>query len=211
MADGFDLADVAAAEIDALFPSMPDNARRELLIAGLLAFHRDRFQGASTRALAKSAGLSSAALYVHFESKAALLFEIARAGHQSVLDAVTAATRAAGGDARRQILTFVEAFTRWHAEHAAVARIIQYEFEALRGQHRAQIVRLRREVENVLRAALLAGMKDGSIAIDDPDTTRRALLSLSIDAVRWFRASGRITPAELGREYAALADRLISR
>jgi AcrR family transcriptional regulator len=200
-----------AAEIDALFPQMPDNRRRELLIAGLRSFQVVGFHGTSTRAVAKAAGLSPAAVYVHFESKVALLYEIALAGHRGSLDAVRAALDADRASSRHRVLTFVETFTTWHASHAAVARVIQYEMSALPDDKRSRVVRVRRATEGLLRAEMLAGIKDGSISVDDPDTTRRALLSLGVDVARWYRRSGRIAPDDLGRQYAALADGLLGR
>ena len=61
------------------------------MLSGLRSFAEHGFHATTTRDIAGGAGMSPAALYVHFPSKAALLFEISRSGHESALNLVTAA------------------------------------------------------------------------------------------------------------------------
>jgi AcrR family transcriptional regulator len=61
----------------------PPSSRR-LLLAALEAFAAHGFDGATTRDIAGRAGMSPAAVYVHYGSKAELLYEISRTGHDEV-------------------------------------------------------------------------------------------------------------------------------
>lgn len=198
-----------ADEIDTILPDLPRNAQRELLIAGLELFGTIGYHGTSTRAIAKAAGVSDAALYVHYPSKAALLYELARAGHATVLGAVREALANAPDDPRRRVLTFVQVFTAWHAEHAALARVVQYELGALVEPGRSEVRELRRELEKILRHELAAGQKAGAFVFDELDTVQLALLSLGIDVVRWWATSKEKNPQRLGERYADLIDRLL--
>lgn len=63
-----------------LWPRIQPDAARRLLMAGAGSFAERGFHATTTRHIASGAGMSPAALYVHFPSKAALLFEISRRG-----------------------------------------------------------------------------------------------------------------------------------
>ena len=198
-----------AREIDTVLPWVPRNAQRDLLIAGLALFREHGYHGTSTRAVANAAGVSDAALYVHYRSKSALLLELEVAGHTAVLKAVEAAIAAAGDDPRRRLYAFVRAFTTWHAEHASLARVVQYELHALDEPGRAQVMALRRRTENLVAAELERGQTMGMFEIEDLETTRLVLLSLGIDVARWYRSGKSPEPEVLGARYAAIAQLLL--
>ncbi len=201
----------ALAEVESIVPDLGASRRRDLLAAGLRQFHEVGFHGATTRSIAESAGMSSAALYAHYPSKSALLYELELAGHRAALDAVEQGLRAAApATGLDGVLTYIGVFVRWHAEHASIARLIQYEFGALTGQQRATIVRLRRRTERLLERQVSDGIADGSVHVDDPQATVRALLSLAIDVARWYSPDGRLTPEELGTQYVGLAQRMVA-
>lgn len=198
-----------AEEIDTVFPTVSTNAHRSLLIAGLSMFREQGFHGASTRGIAKEAGVSDAALYVHYPSKNALLLEIALAGHSAVLDAVKEAVVSAPDDPRSRVLAFVRAATQWHAEHSALARVVQYELHALEEPGRSAIVALRREYSDLLRREIKAGVSSGDFHIDDLEMTLVALLSMSIDVARWYGQRWSPDPSDLGAGYAGLSNRIL--
>ena len=54
-------------------------------------------------------------------------------------------------------------------------------------------------------------MADGSFAPVDVKRVTRAMLSLSIDLVRWYRLDGSDSPEQLGEFYADLALKLVER
>lgn len=199
----------AAEQIDTVFPYVSRNAHRQLLISGLSLFWELGFHGTSTRAIARGAGVSDAALYVHYPSKAALLFELAKAGHGSVLDAVKSAMDKTDPDPRSRVLAFIEAFTTWHAQHSELARVVQYELRTLEEPGRSEIVALRREFGKLLRAELVAGVNANAFNIVDIEATQMALLSMGIDVARWFGIGNSPDPKELGMGYAAICDRML--
>src|SRR5689334_22341445 len=67
------------------WPEIQPEAARRLMRAGLESFARRGYHATTTRDIATAAGMSPAALYVHFSSKAALLYEISRSGHEQTL------------------------------------------------------------------------------------------------------------------------------
>ena len=81
--------------------------------------------------------MSPAAVYVHFASKEALLYELSLVGHQAALEIVVAAADAAPGDpAGAAAQAVVSDFAAWHARHRRTARVVQYELAALTPAHR---------------------------------------------------------------------------
>src|SRR5487761_760096 len=73
---------------DDLWADIQPAAARRLLRAALESFATCGYHGTSTRHIATEAGMSPAAVYVHYRSKAQLLFEISRRGHESALGCV---------------------------------------------------------------------------------------------------------------------------
>ena len=134
-----------------LWAGIESESSRRLLLAALAAFARRGFQAATTREIGEGAGMSPAAVYVHYESKSDLLYEISRIGHQSVLDVVEDALRDAPQDPEQRVRRFVAAFAKWHADHHVVARVIQYELKALPPRQFRRIAEVRKRFEELSR------------------------------------------------------------
>lgn len=183
------------------------SARDRLLTAAVAAFSEHGFHATTTRDIASRARMSPAAVYVHHASKEELLYAISREGHADTLDAVRAA--ATQGDPVRRLQDVVRAFTTWHAEHHAMARIVQYELGALSPAHFAEVAAMRRQIEQVMRETLTHGTAAGAFEVADVRGTALALLSLGIDVARWFRDGGELSVSELGELYADLAVRMV--
>ena len=183
---------------------------RTLLTSAVHCFASRGFTGTTTRDVSAGAGLSPAALYVHFRSKEDVLFEIARRGHHRALEAVDVPAVTAGGDPPARLREVVSRFVAWHARHHVAARVCQYELAALSPEHHAEIVGIRREFPELFRRVLADGVDRGDFAPVDTGRVVRALLSLGVDLVRWYRPDGADSPEQLGRFYAGLAVSMVS-
>src|SRR5438105_3367977 len=93
-----------------LWAGIESESSRRLLLSALAAFARHGFEAATTREIGEGAGMSPAAVYVHYRAKSDLLHEISRIGHQSVLDEVEQALRDAPPDPVERVRRFVAAF-----------------------------------------------------------------------------------------------------
>ncbi|MFH8790424.1 TetR/AcrR family transcriptional regulator [Streptomyces roseoverticillatus] len=185
----------------------PDAARR-LVTAAVEAFAERGYHATTTRDIAGRAGMSPAALYIHYKTKEELLYRISIVGHRLALDILRRARDSAGGPADR-LSEAVRAFVRWHAEHHTTARVVQYELGALAEEHYAEIVALRRNTDAAVRAIVEDGVAAGEFDTPDVPGTTLAVLSLCIDVARWFNAEGKRTPDEVGELYADLALRMV--
>jgi AcrR family transcriptional regulator len=185
----------------------PDASRR-LLLAAVDSFAELGYHGTSTRHIAAGAGMSAGALYVHYRTKADLLFQIALTVHESVLAELEGAVRGVEGHAAR-VRALMYAFARWHARHHRAARVIQNELGALDAAHARRISAIRRRVRALVREEVRAGAAAGAFDVADIEGTARAMSSLAIDVCRWYRPEGPRSPEEIGALTAHLSLRML--
>ncbi|WEH43867.1 TetR/AcrR family transcriptional regulator [Streptomyces sp. AM 2-1-1] len=185
----------------------PEAARR-LLVAAVEAFAERGYHATTTRDIAGRAGMSPAALYIHYKTKEELLHRISRIGHDRALSLLDAAADGDGRPADRLALA-VRSFVLWHAERFATARVVQYELDALSDEHRAEIIELRRRTDAAMRRIIAEGVEAGEFDVPDVPGTALAVLSLCIDVSRWFNAQGSRTPEEVGALYVDLVLRMV--
>jgi AcrR family transcriptional regulator len=176
---------------------------RALLSSAVLCFAAGGFQATTTREITTRIGISPGALYVHFESKEEVLYEIVRTGHTRVLEDLRALP--ADDDARAYLCRLVATFVSWHARHHTVGRICQYELAPLLPAHYDKILALRGEINTMFRDAVHRHIGNAPISDANVNRIARAILSLGVDLVRWYRLDGPDTPSRLGEFYADLA------
>jgi AcrR family transcriptional regulator len=186
----------------------PSDSVRRLLGAAAEAFADQGYHATSTRDIASRAGLSPAGVYVHFPSKEELLFQVSRSGHEDALALVQQAIAGAPTPAA-QVAAVVARFSEWHVEHYAIARVVQHEFPHLSPKHRAEVLRLRKQIDAAVREVLTAGKESGELVVDDIADTTLALLSIVVDVARWYSPHLTRTPEQIGRTNASLGLRLV--
>lgn len=193
---------------DAPWGEVAPEAARRLLVAAVEAFAERGYHATTTRDIAGRAGMSPAALYIHYKTKEELLHRISGIGHTKALEILEGAAEGPG-TATERLADAVRSFVRWHAGRYATARVVQYELDALRPEHRDEIVALRRQSDAVVRRIIEEGIAAGEFDVDDVRGTAVAVLSLCIDVARWFNVRGRRTPEEVGELYAGLVLRMV--
>jgi AcrR family transcriptional regulator len=191
-----------------LWPDVQPDAARRLMLAAVESFADRGYHATTTRDIAAAAGMSPAALYVHFSSKAALLFAISQSGHEQTLSLVESVARRSEPP-RERMRKIVEDFVSWHARRHTVARVVQYELQALPEKEYAVVADLRRRIEHLVRDVIAEGVEEGVFTVDDLRTSARAVLSLGVDVARWYSDRTDKTPKALGREYGALVLRML--
>lgn len=183
-------------------------AQARLIDAAIASFAEHGYHATTTRDIAARAEMSPAALYVHHDSKESLLFEISRSGHEVAADVIREAI-AREDKPQNQLRSAVYDFTLWHTENSPLARVVQYEFGALDTEHRRVIISMRRGIEQELAAVVEAGIASGDFSVNDVLETTRAILSLSIDVVRWFDPARSSKGKDIAELYSQLALRMV--
>jgi AcrR family transcriptional regulator len=199
--------ETAGGETSAWGEVTPDAARR-LLIAAVEAFAERGYHATTTRDIAGRAGMSPAALYIHYKTKEELLHRISRIGHAKALEILQVAARREG-TATERLTDAVSSFVRWHAGGRTTARVVQYELDSLGPDARAEILALRRQCDAEIRGIIEDGMASGEFDVLDVKGTTLAVMSLCIDVARWFNVDGPWTPDEVGALDADLVLRMV--
>src|SRR5437763_15943399 len=160
-------------------------------------FAEKGYHGTSTADLAEAMGVQKGSLYAHIESKADLLWDVARDGaaaFHAALDGIDD-----GLPATEKIRLALRAHLRVVAEQLDVATVFIREWRYLDGERREQFLAERRRYEERFRALFREGREHGELRTDLDDGTA-ALLALSAAnwAYTWLRP---------GADTDALADR----
>ena len=183
---------------------------RRLLLSATACFAANGFHGTTTRHIAAGAGLSPAALYVHFPSKELALHEVVRLGHEHAYSILTEPDIEALTAPDERLAALVSRYTRFHARHHVVARVCQYELSALLPEHYTEVLRVRHATNEIFQTAVATGVDSGVFRPDlDVRRVSRALISVAIDLVRWYRPDGPDSPEQLGEFNAELALRIV--
>ncbi len=160
--------------------------RAELTRAAARLFAEKGYHGTSVGDLAEALGLQKGSLYTHIDSKADLLWEVAREGAEAFHEALDALPE--DGPVLDRIRAALRAHLRVVAEQLDIATVFVREWRYLEGERREQFVAERRRYEERIRALFREGREVGELRTDLDDGTA-ALLALSAAnwAYTWLR------------------------
>lgn len=116
-------------------PAPTTQERSNVTRARLLDVAVRAFAGTSTRDIATAVGLSPAAVYVHFDSKEEVLYQICQRGYDTSLWLVEVSL-AQSEDPSEQLPGIIRAFALDHTRNYTSGRVVNYELESLSPQHR---------------------------------------------------------------------------
>jgi AcrR family transcriptional regulator len=179
----------------------PVSARR-LLAAALEAFASRGYHGTTTRDIATRVNMSSAAIYSHYSSKEALLYQIVKSAHVNLLGRMRSALAIYVSPIQR-VHSLATTLARFHATMHTAARVATYEMPFLAPKHRSEIAALREEMAGMMRATLSQGRASGDFILTNLELTNLMILSIAIDISRWYSPKGHLTADEIADVYAA--------
>jgi AcrR family transcriptional regulator len=178
--------------------------RNELTRQAARLFAEKGYHGTSIGDLAEAMGVQKGSLYAHIDSKADLLWEVARDGaaaFQAALDAIDDTV-----PATERIRLALRAHLRVVAEQLDVATVFIREWRYLEGERREEFVAERRRYEERFRALFREGRELGGLRTDLDDATATLLtLSAANWAYTWIRPDTD-TDALADRFFAVMLD-----
>lgn len=177
----------------------------KLVEAATRRFAERGYHGTSVRDVASDARMTVAGLYHHFSSKQELLRWIMVEALEDVLHRTRTALEGADDDPRSRLHALVVAWLRFHTERQPEALIGSSEIRSLDVANRELVVGLRDEQEAVFREVIEDGRAAGVFATPHPKEATRAIITMGWSVSSWFRASGPLTPEQLGERYAFFA------
>jgi TetR/AcrR family transcriptional regulator, cholesterol catabolism regulator len=160
--------------------------RNELTRQAARLFAEKGYHGTSIGDLAEAMGVQKGSLYAHIDSKADLLWDVARGGaaaFHSALDEVDDTL-----PATEKIRYALRAHLRVVAEQLDVATVFIREWRYLEGERREEFIAERRRYEERFRALFREGRELGELRTDLDDATATLLaLSAANWAYTWIR------------------------
>jgi AcrR family transcriptional regulator len=178
--------------------------KTELTRQAARLFAEKGYHGTSIGDLAEAMGVQKGSLYAHIESKADLLWEVARDGaaaFHAALDAVPEELKAT-----EKIRLALRAHLRVVAEQLDVATVFIREWRYLEGERRDEFLAERRRYEERIRSLFREGRELGELRTDlDDGTATLLVLSAANWAYTWLRPGGETDPLA-DRFFAVLLD-----
>jgi TetR/AcrR family transcriptional regulator, cholesterol catabolism regulator len=163
--------------------------KSELTRQAARLFAEKGYHGTSIGDLAEAMGVQKGSLYAHIESKADLLWEVARDGaaaFHGALDGIPEELKAT-----EKIRLALRAHLRVVAEQLDVATVFIREWRYLEGERREAFLAERRRYEERFRALFREGRELGELRTDLDDATATLLaLSAANWAYTWLRPGG---------------------
>ncbi|HVT36727.1 MAG TPA: TetR/AcrR family transcriptional regulator [Nevskiaceae bacterium] len=180
-----------------------------ILAEALRLFAEHGYGGSSIRDIAKLVGIKGASLYSHYPSKAHLLAELIRIGHDEHLQRIRAAMLGAGADPKLQLAALVRAHVLAHAEYPMLAVVANSEMHALPAEFAAPILEVRRQSESLLLDIINRGIALGKFAVAEPSLAVTAIGAMGLRVAHWYSPEISKTPTQIADAYVEFACRVV--
>ncbi len=161
----------------------------EILDASRSLFAEKGFDGTSISDIAGSVGVADGAIYKHFTSKRAILFEVIRAFYEPVIE-IAGTTVTGIPDVRGRLRYLIWLQLRAFAEEPDVCRFIISEARPMVGYYESEIADLNRRWTSLLVDVIKQGQAEGTFRSDVPATMVRDVVYGGIEHVAWGVATG---------------------
>lgn len=189
--------------------AVPEGSRGVILSESLRLFAEHGYGGTSMRDVAKLVGIKAPTVYSHYPSKAHVLAELARIGHEEHLRRVRTAVLAAQPDPKQQLAALVRAHVMAHAEYAMLAVVANTEMHSLEPQFAAPILEVRRRSELLLLEIIQRGVDLGVFRVADTQLAGLAIGAMGLRVAHWYTPESGRSPEQIADLYAEFACRVV--
>jgi len=171
--------------------------RRAVIFAAGAAFRRKGYHNASMVEIARSLGLSKAALYYYVKSKEEILFEC----HVMVYDAMGLCVKSARGQGK----TGLEKLKLLYGEFARLLTrdglALLADVDSLKGDYQKTVLARRGKIERAVTRLVKMGMGDGTIKKADPKVTVFFLMGALNWLNVWYEPGGRLSGEDIAAQF----------
>ena len=173
--------------------------RRAVIRSAAAAFRRRGYHNASMTEIAKSLGLTKAALYYYVKSKEEILFEAHIMVYGKMDDLIKSVKgRGETGLEKLQILygEFAHMLTR-------DGLALLTDIDSLKGEFQQTVLARRGKIERAVTRIVERGMEDGSIKLADPKVTVFFLMGALNWLNVWYEGGGRLSGDLIAEQFVA--------
>ena len=198
-------AELAAESPTLAPPTERRSARRdEVVRAAARLFSERGYHGTSMQHLGEALGLLRGSLYAHIGSKEELLYEVVDEGARRFLERGHAAL-AMDAPAPTRLETLIVGHIETASEHLDAATVFLNEWRYLGADQRSLVQAKRDAYEQIVRDLIAQGVAGGEFRPNlDVTLAARLVLSAANWTYSWYQPGGRLSPREIGRNYARM-------
>ena len=171
--------------------------RRAVIRSAAGAFRRRGYHNTSMVLIAKSLGLSKAALYYYVKSKEEILYEC----HIMVYGAMDEAVKSVRGKGDSGLEKLKLLYGAFAALMTRDGLALLADVDSLKGEYQSEVLARRGKIERAVTRIVERGMKDGSIKKSDPKVTvfffMGALNWLNV----WYEPGGRLSGEDITKAF----------
>ena len=191
----------AAADEDPLWPATQHSAqqreakRQAVLSAAAQLFNERGFHATSLDDIAARLGVSKPTLYYYVKNKEEILLGCVRQGLQLMLDGIEV-SRSAGGSALDQLTACMQVYARIVTQDFGMC-LIRVGEEQISAPNRAELRRIKAEIDHEFRRLVAQGVEEGSLAPCDPKMTAFVIGGALSWIGRWYQPGGEYSPQQV--------------
>ncbi len=173
--------------------------RRAVVFAAGAAFRRRGYHNTSMAEIARSLGLSKAALYYYVKSKEEILYEC----HIMVYGAMDKAVKSIKGSGETGLEKLKILYSEFSHLLTRDGLALLADVDSLKGEYRTDILARRGKIERAVTRLVKMGMKDGSIKRSDAKVTVFFLMGALNWLNVWYVSGGRMSGEEITVQFVA--------
>ena len=191
------------------------NMRDQIQRAAVELFYARGYNATSTRDIAHACGITSGAVYNHFESKDELLLSIIEQSYEVLERELLKAVLEAGESPVAQLRSLVSALANYCVRFRRPALVATQEYKFLAPPEyrtvRAARIRLRKLFEEVLQRGHQQGLFKLPTVAGEPSPRLAAVAigDMCIRIAEWFREGGKLSAEEACTRYADMAASIV--
>lgn len=200
---------LAATQTAPLPGTAGSGTRVAVLVSALRLFAERGFAGTSVRDIANDLGLKAATLYSHFASKAHILAELVKLGHDEQLRAVRAELLASNPDPRDQITAYVRGHVTTHATYPMLCIVANAELHMLPPELAQPVFEQRRYSEQLISDITQRGIDLGAFDVPDVWLATAAIGGMGLRVAYWYTPESDHSISTLADVYGQFALRIL--
>ena len=162
-----------------------------LRAAAVELFAERGYHGVSVRDIVAAVGVNPSSLYAHYQSKEELFSQLVLTAHEEMRDRQRAAVLSAQPQPAEQLHAMVRAHVLFHAHYPLIAVVADNDLHVLSGAALEQVIAVRKEPVDLMRAIIEKGCQTGAFACPEPWLAIAAIAGIGIRVAVWYRAPER--------------------
>lgn len=166
-------------------------------------FKAKGFSATSMRDLANALGIEAASIYSHIKSKEEILQRVCFRMAAEFFEAIAAA-EATGATATEKLEQAIAAHVQVLTHNTEASAVFLHEWRHLSEPFHSQFLALRDKYEAHFRNIIRAGVESGEFNVPDEKFAALAILSGLNWIHTWYRPDGKMKPAEIAANLAAM-------